>query len=183
MKKILILFLLSLSVNAIGQKMISRTGEIKFDATVPGSLDVVAASDNTVSALLDKATGDFVVQSMVKSFKFKSPLMQEHFNENYMESEKFPKANFKGIITNLSAINFSKDGDYDAQVAGKLTIHGVTKDTKFAGKINVKGGKVTIKANTSVLLADYNIAIPGAVKDKISKDVKVNVNMQLEEKK
>ncbi|MBP6001720.1 MAG: YceI family protein, partial [Flavobacterium sp.] len=98
MKKILILFLLSLSVNAIGQKMISRTGEIKFDATVPGSLDVVAASDNTVSAVLDKATGDFVVQSMVKSFKFKSPLMQEHFNENYMESDKFPKATFKGKI-------------------------------------------------------------------------------------
>ncbi len=174
-------FLLMGALHAEAQKYFSKTGSIDFLSKAP--LEKIEGVNKSVACLLDSKSGAIDVIVQIKSFVFDRQLLQEHFNENYMESEKFPKANFKGIITNLSAINFSKDGDYDAQVAGKLTIHGVTKDTKFAGKINVKGGKVTIKANTSVLLADYNIAIPGAVKDKISKDVKVNVNMQLEEKK
>jgi polyisoprenoid-binding protein YceI len=107
--------------------------------------------------------------------------MQEHFNENYMESDKFPKASFKGQIINLSAIQFSKDGEYKTDVKGKLTIHGVTKDVTFSGKIIVRSGKLLIASSFSVLLADYNIAIPGAVKDKVAKEVKINVQVSLDQ--
>lgn len=181
MKKLLIAILIMASLHTQAQKYFSKTGSIDFISKAP--LEKIEGINKSVACLLDSKTGAIDVIVQIKSFVFDRQLLQEHFNENYMESEKFPKATFKGILTNLSAINFAKDGEYDAQVAGKLTIHGVTKDTKFSGKINIKGGKVTIKANTSVLLADYKIEIPGAVKDKISKDVKVNVNLLLEEKK
>jgi polyisoprenoid-binding protein YceI len=111
---------------------------------------------------------------------FDRQLLQEHFNENYMESTKFPKATFKGTIENISAINFAKDGEYDAITSGKLTIHGVTKDIKQKGKIMIKQGKAVLASSFNVLLADYNIAIPGAVKDKISKEVKIEINCTLE---
>lgn len=173
MKKILILFLLSLSVNAIGQKMISRTGEIKFDATVPGSLDVVAASDNTVSALLDKATGDFVVQSMVKSFKFKSPLMQEHFNENYMESDKFPKATFKGKIIKYD----QKSGTYD--VEGDLTLHGVTNKVKTKVTVASSDSKVSLAGTFSVKLNDYKIEIPSLAKKALAETAKISFKIDV----
>ena len=90
------------------------------------------------------------------------------------------EANFKGVITNHTAINFTKDGDYNAEVVGKMTLHGVTKDVKFTGKISIKSGKVTITSTQILLLQDYKISIPNAVKDKISKDVKVTVNTTLE---
>ena len=77
------------------QKMMTRAGEIKFDATISGATDEVIATNSTVSSIFDKTTGELAVQALVKSFKFKFPLMEEHFNENYMESDKFPKANFK----------------------------------------------------------------------------------------
>ena len=90
MKKNIILLVILLIVGVSqSQKMITRTGEIKFDATVPGALDEVIGNNKTVSSIYDKATAKLVVQGMVKSFKFKSPLMEEHFNENYMESDKY----------------------------------------------------------------------------------------------
>lgn len=179
MKQTLFSFLImfaAMQMNA--QKFMTKTGSIDFSAT--GAIEKIEGFNKSSACLLDSKTGalDFIVQ--IKSFVFEKQLMQEHFNENYMESDKFPKASFKGSITNLSAINFAKDGEYTAEVGGKLTIHGVTKDVKSTGKIIIKGGKPTLKSSFSVLLADYNVIIPGAVKDKISKDVKINVNCALE---
>ena len=77
------------------QKMMTRTGEIKFEASMP-AFEEIAATNSTVSCIFDETTGDFVALALIKSFKFKAPLMEEHFNENYMESSKFPKATFKG---------------------------------------------------------------------------------------
>jgi polyisoprenoid-binding protein YceI len=173
MKKIIILLLISLCFNAVGQKMISRTGEIKFDATVPGSLDVVSASDNTVSAVLDKATGDFVVQSMVKSFKFKSPLMQEHFNENYMESDKFPKATFKGKIVKYD----QKSGTYD--VEGDITLHGVTNKVKTKVTVASSDSKVSIAGAFSVKLNDYKIEIPSLAKKALAETAKISFKIDV----
>jgi polyisoprenoid-binding protein YceI len=144
-------------------------------------LETIEGKNKAVGCLLDSKTGtiDFIVQ--IKSFVFDKKLMQEHFNENYMESDKFPKASFKGQIINLSAIQFSKDGEYKTDVKGKLTIHGVTKDVTFSGKIIVRSGKLLIASSFSVLLADYNISIPGAVKDKVAKEVKINVQVSLDQ--
>jgi polyisoprenoid-binding protein YceI len=171
-KYILVLFVL-LSINALGQKMISRTSEIKFDATVPGASDMVAAIDNSVSAVLDKATGDFVVQSMVKSFKFKSPLMQEHFNENYMESDTFPKATFKGKIVNYD----QKSGTYD--VEGDLTIHGVSNKVKTKMAVTSSDSKVSVSGSFVVKLKDYKIEVPSLAKKTLAETAKLSLKIEV----
>lgn len=160
------------------QKYMTRTGTINFESRAEVD-DDVRAVNKSVNCALDATTGDIVFMVLVKSFEFKKALMQEHFNENYMESEKFPKAIFKGKIDNLSAINFSKDGTYDAVVSGDLTIHGVTKKVTQKGKIKVAGSNVTLLSDFQVALADYNIEIPSMVAEKISKDIFINCNLLL----
>ncbi len=181
MKKILILCLSVVALNAFADKYLTKTGKVIFTSKTP--LELIEGTNKSVATLVDAQNGsiDFIIQ--IKSFVFDRQLLQEHFNENYMESDKIPKASFKGTITNLASINFAKDGEYKAEVAGKMSIHGVVKDVKNMGKIIVKGNAITLISEFSILLSDYNIAIPGAVKDKISKDVKVSVNCVLEKMK
>lgn len=178
MKKVFLSLIILASIQTLAQKYFTKTGTIIFNSKSP--VEKIEGVNKATACLLDSKTGaiDFIVQ--IKSFVFDKQLMQEHFNENYLESDKFPKANFKGTITNLASINFAKDGEYNAEVAGKMTMHGVTKDVKFTGKITVKGGKVIITSNQVLLLEDYKIAIPNAVKDKVSKDVKIAVNTTLD---
>ena len=106
--------------------------------------------------------------------------MQEHFNENYVESNKYPKADFKGSIVNNSAVNYAKDGTYNVTVKGKLTIHGVTKDVQSPGTIKVSAGKIDAASTFNIQLSDYNISIPSVVKDKVSNTIKISVDTKLE---
>lgn len=178
-KNIILLALTALiSLHAQAQKFMTKTGTVSFNAS--GPLEKIEGINKSSACLLDTKSGglDFVIQ--IKSFVFEKQLMQEHFNENYLESDQYPKANFKGTIINLTSIHFDKDGEYTAEVSGKLSIHGVSKDVRTTGKILIKDGKPTVKANFNVLLSDYNIMIPGAVKDKISKDVKIMINAPLD---
>lgn len=181
MKKIILAALVFTGVQAGAQKYMTKTGTVDFLSKAP--METIEGINRASACLLDAKTGkvDFIIQ--IKSFVFKQQLLQEHFNENYMESDKFPKSTFAGTITNLNAINFAKDGEYKADVAGKLMIHGVTKDVKQSGKIIVKGNQASLVCAFNILLADYNVAIPGAVKDKISKEVKINVNATLDKLK
>jgi polyisoprenoid-binding protein YceI len=103
--------------------------------------------------------------------------MQEHFNENYVESDKFPKAAFDGSIDNIKAINFEKDGTYKSTVTGNLTIKGKTNKVSTEGTFIVKGGDVQGKATFKIKLADYNVTIPSVVKDKINEQVEIRVDM------
>ena len=177
MKKILIsMVCLVFSTVMFSQKMITRSGEIKFDATVPGALDPVIGTSNTVSSIFDKSTGKFVVQGLVKSFKFKSPLMEEHFNENYMESDKLPKTSFKGKVLNYDG----KTGTYDAE--GDLTIHGVTNKVKTKVTISVAGGKLTIVRNFVVKLNDYKLEVPAMAKKTLAETAKISIKLELENK-
>ena len=178
MKKLLFSLIVLASLQTQAQKYFTKTGTVIFNSKSP--VEKIEGVNKATACLLDTRTGaiDFIVQ--IKSFVFDKQLMQEHFNENYLESDKFPKANFKGVVTNHTAINFAKDGENNAEVTGKMTLHGVTKDVKFAGKISVKGGKITITSTPILLLEDYKIAIPNAVKDKVSKDVKITVNTTLD---
>lgn len=178
MKKILIsMVCLIFSTIAFSQKMMTRSGEIKFDATVPGALDPVIGTSNTVSSIFDKTTGDFVVQGLVKSFKFKSPLMEEHFNENYMDSDKLPKTSFKGKVLNYDG----KNGTYDAE--GDLTIHGVTNKVKTKVTISNNGGKLALAANFVVKLSDYKLEVPAMAKKTLSETAKISIKLELEDKK
>ena len=111
----------------------------------------------------------------LKAFEFEKALMQEHFNENYVESDKFPKAVFKGVIQDFAKINLAKNGNYPVKVAGKLTLHGVTNDVVTDGIIDVKDGVVTAKSKFNIKCSDFKIEIPSLVKEKVSNTVTITV--------
>jgi polyisoprenoid-binding protein YceI len=181
MKKIMIALLLTAAAgNLYAQKYMTRTGKISFFSSTP--VENIEAFNNEVASVLDAKSGDLVFQVPIKSFKFEKALMQEHFNENYMESDKYPKAEFKGKVADISKVNFSKDGTYNVTTSGKLTIHGVTKDVSIPGTITVKGKQVTANSEFKVKTADYNISIPKLVEGKIAKEIEVTVNSILAQK-
>ncbi len=179
MKNILTLAVLLCFGNGIfAQKMMTRVGEIKFEASMP-AFEEIAAKNSTVSSILDVSTGDFVALALVKAFKFKAPLMEEHFNENYMESSQFPKATFKGKIINFDGKKLSATKtSYDLE--GDLTIHGVTKKIKTKVTIASVSGKILASSSFSVKPQDYNIEIPNLVKGKIAEYVKIAIDFTLQ---
>ncbi|MBN2350133.1 MAG: YceI family protein [Bacteroidales bacterium] len=175
-KNILFLFIfLGFAMNISAQKLISKNGHIRFYSHTP--VEDIEANNFQVVSILDPETGSVQFTLLIKSFEFQKKLMQEHFNENYMESDEYPKASFTGQINNLSEINFEKDGNYSAKVSGDLTIHGVTKKINTPGTIIVSKDKVTATAVLIVLPEDYNITIPDVVKEKIAKEVEVTIDV------
>ena len=108
--------------------------------------------------------------------------MQEEFNENYMESDKYPKSAFKGNITDIGSVDLSKDGNYIVHIKGEVTMHGVTKNISTTGNIKIKNGNISATASFKVLLADYYIKIPTIVTDKIARDIEVTVSCNYEKK-
>ena len=181
MKTTLFLTILFASAVAplLGQgKFFSREGHIFFDATSNRSLEVVEANNRAVSSVVDMATGQMEFAALIKSFRFERALMEAHFNENYLESTKYPKAVFKGKIADLKAVNLAKDGTYPVKVNGQLTMHGVTKPLNADANLTVKGGQITTgKSAFSLTLADFGIKIPSLVADKVAKVVKVEISV------
>ena len=161
-----------------GQKYFSKVGQTHFLSEAP--LEKIEADNNNSLVVLDAATGQLEWSVLIKGFQFVKALMQDHFNENYMESYKFPKGLFKGTITNIMEINLSKDGSYVTNVKGDLTLHGVTKPIMTAGQITVKNGKITAASTFDIIIADYNIDIPKVVRDNLAKTVKVTVRADLQ---
>lgn len=155
------------------QRYIDKTAEVSFFSSTP--MEDIDAKNSSAVSLLDPATGGVEFAVLIKGFQFEKALMQEHFNENYMESEKFPKANFKGKISNLAEVDFKKDGTYPVTVTGSMTIHGVTKEVTIKGVMKVSGGKINANSNFTVRPADYNISIPKVVTEKIAEEIKVTV--------
>jgi len=173
MKKTTLIIALGLMASiTFAQKKTTTSASVNFDATT--SLDALPKADNkTVVAALDTKTGSVAFEAIIKSFSFSNPMMQDHFNgAKWMDSEKFPKATFKGTITNLSEVNFAADGSYKANVEGELTMHGVTKPVKTTADINVSGGTITSKSEFSIIGADYGI---GDADGKVAKEPKIYV--------
>lgn len=164
-----------------GQKYLTKNGSISFFSETP--IENIEAHNRQVNSALDAATGEFVFMVLMKSFEFEKALMQEHFNENYVESHKYPNATFKGKVTNISDIDFTKDGEYNAVVEGDLTIHGVTNKITEKGLITVGGDKVNGKAVFNIAVADYDIKIPAAVANKIAKTIEIRVDVDMTEVK
>jgi len=156
----------------------TKNGRISFYSKAP--LENIEAIHKSVTCVLDSRSGDLQLTLLLRGFEFEKALMQEHFNENYMESDKYPKAQFKGQLLNNSEVNYTKDGTYNARVKGWLSFHGETKELETSGKILVKGGKVTANAVFTVLTDDYNISIPGVVRDKVAKNIQVTVDCAME---
>ena len=175
MKKILlILTTVLLSFVGISQEKIysTKSGSITFFSSTP--LEKIEGVNSQVTAKLSDKSGQMAFVLLIKGFQFDNALMQEHFNENYMESSKFPKADFKGTIANISAVNFSKDGSYNVSVEGNLTIHGVTKKTNATGTIEVKSGKVTAKSLFKIKVKDFGIT-GKYIGEKIANEVEATV--------
>lgn len=175
MKTSFLLFLF-LSLNSLlhaQQRYFTKNGNISFSA---GSGEEIDGVNKSTTSVFDAATGQLEFAVLVKGFEFKRALMQAHFNENYMESDKYPKAVFKGTITNINQVNFKKNGSYPVTVKGTLDMHGIKKDLETTGTFLVSGETVSSNAEFTILLADYNITIPSLVKDKISKTVTIKIN-------
>ncbi|MEO0471941.1 MAG: YceI family protein, partial [Bacteroidota bacterium] len=149
MKKSIILTLsfLCIAFALQAQKYMTRTGHIKFESETP--LEKIEADNNQVSSILNTENGEMVFAVLMKSFQFEKALMQEHFNEKYVESEKFPKSTFKGKIKDIAGVDFTKDGVYEVQVEGELSLHGITKSVNTPGSIEVKDGKISALASFS----------------------------------
>ena len=151
----------------------TKSGQIYFNAT--GALVKIAAVNNQVDSKFVDATGQIIFGVLIKGFKFENQLMEDHFNENYMESTQYPKADFKGYITNIKEINFSKDGAYPIQVEGTLTIHGVAQKTTTKGTLTLAQGKPTIVGEFNVKIKDYGIS-GMYIGDKIANQAVIKLN-------
>lgn len=168
------------TMTCFGQKYFTKNAQVNFDATSPSSPERVEGINRTAICVVDTKEGKIQFSVLMKGFAFERALMEEHFNENYVESSKFPKAEFKGEIKDNDDINYSKDGTYTAKVKGKMTMHGETNDVDTDAKILIQNGKISATADFSVKLSDYKISIPGLVADKVSKTAKINVSCSLE---
>ena len=179
MKKMLtFLFIASNVLQVSAQKQFTKTGHIWFYSHAP--LEDITAHNYQVTSVMNTETGEMAFKVTMNAFQFEKALMQQHFNEKYIESEKFPESTFKGKITDLSKIDFTKDGEYKAQVEGELTIHGVTKPVKADGTVTVKGDKFIAQSLFQIAVADYDIKIPSAVKDNIAKIIDIHVDIAYE---
>jgi hypothetical protein len=172
------LMVLSVSIASAQDKYFTKTGKINFFSKAP--LEDIEGKNKTVTAVLDSKSGAVQFAVQMKGFEFEKQLMQQHFNENYVESNKYPKGEFRGNITNNSEVNYKKDGVYNTKVKGKMTIHGITKDVEANGTVKVDGDKLDVNSTFNVLISDYNIKIPAVVKDKVSNTIKIVVECRLD---
>ena len=170
-----LLFLIFVFTAAYSQNLTTKNAFIGFYSKTP--LEDIKAENNQVYAVIDAGKKNIAFTLLVKGFVFAKELMQEHFNEDYIESDKFPKAVYTGTIKNAGDLKLDKDGVYKVQVSGSLTIHGVTKPQDAEAVFTVKGGAISAVAEFTIAIADYNIKIPSLVAEKVSKTVKIVVNV------
>lgn len=180
MKKAILFTALVFAVGfSMAQKKTTTSAIINFDATT--SIDDLPKAENkTVIAAIDPANGIVQFEAAIKNFAFSNPTIQDHFNgKNWMNSDEFPKATFSGNIINLSAVNFSKDGTYQANVEGVLTIRGKEGKVKTPATIVVKDGTITTTAVFSIKLSDYGIEGAPIAAGKVAKEPKITVTAEL----
>lgn len=176
MKKTSLFLALALSTGALfAQKKTTTSAVIGFDATT--SLDALPKAENKTSvAALDTRTGSVAFETVIKNFSFSNPRIQEHFNSaGWMDSDQFPVANFKGKISNLSAVNFGKNGTYTADVEGDLTIHGITQPIKSKATFVVEGSKISSKSEFKIKLEDFKVNGGAIAAGKVSKEPVISV--------
>jgi polyisoprenoid-binding protein YceI len=152
----------------------SGNGKISFHSHT--FLENIDAVNDHVLAVIDAGKKNIAFSLLLKQFVFPRKLMQEHFNESYVESDKYPKSTFSGNYT--EDIDLKKDGDYKMQVKGKLTLHGVTKELTIPATLIVKDGLITGMSTFKLNPADFNIDIPYIVREKIEKENTVKVKVE-----
>lgn len=178
MKKIAILVLAVLcSFTPIQEKKITKTGTITFEASVP-SFEEVKGKNSAVTCVLNTTNGEIAALALMKGFRFKVALMEEHFNENYMESSKYPKATFKGKLENFDVPKLTATTK-EFTLKGKLELHGKSKDIVTIAKVKKIGTDIEVKTNFPVNVSDFDIEIPSVVSKKVAKKVTIDCNFLL----
>lgn len=151
-------------------------GSILFNSDAP--LELIKASSDELAGLFDTDKKSFAFRIKVNSFKgFNGALQKEHFNENYMESSKFPYASFEGKV--IEDIDYNTPGNYSVRAKGNLSVHGVTQERIIKVNLIVKKNQINAQSAFSVMLADHNITIPKVVHEKLASEIKVEINADL----
>lgn len=172
---VLSIILFTTSLSAQNEKLVSKTGHISFYSHTPVE-DITANNYKVVSTILP-SSGEVVFSVPMQAFEFEKALMQKHYNSpKFLDTKAFPKSKLKATLTNLSDINFNKDGKYNANIEGELELHGVTQKVKEAGTITIKGNEVTVDAKMQVTLNDYQVAFEnGKPSTNIAKTIDITI--------
>lgn len=167
--------LMLMQLNAAAQNYTGKNVKVRLFSSTP--VEDIRAVNVRASAVLIGKTQEILVQVPIRGFEFDKRLMQEHFNENYMESDKYPVAKFKGTIS--PAIDFNKNGTYEVTVAGVFNVHGVDKARNIPGKLVVNGASVQLFTEFKVACADHQIKIPILIITKVAEVINIKVEGQL----
>lgn len=177
-KAAIFLVFLGLGFSVFGQKYLTRTGVVEFFSET--DIENIEAINNQASSVINMENGEMAFTILMKAFTFEKALMQEHFNEKYVESDKFPKAKFTGNIQNFADLNLSETPT-EVTIKGQLTIHGVTKDIEVKGKLSKSSsGNIKGTSSFSIKIKDYDIKVPSAVENNISDTIEIKVKMDYE---
>lgn len=177
---VLTIILIGINNSSLGQVYYTKNGRISFFSKA--SLENISADNNQVISVLNTETGILEYSVLNSAFHFPKAKMEEDFNDNYIESNKYPKSTFKGNITDISSIKSLKDGSYKVNVKGDLMIHGVSKNIIAPATITIKDGKISATSSFKILLKDYNMSIPTIVTNKIAENIEITVNCNYEKK-
>jgi len=170
----LVMLCLALPVSA-QERYFTKSGQIVFFSST--SIEDIRAVNDQVTSYLDIKTGELVFSVLIRSFTFDKALMQEHFNENYVESDKYPKATFEGRIIDFAPLDVSKSGTVEVKVSGKLAIHGITREIEVSATLSTYPGKITAKSDFYINPEEFGIRIPQVVRKNIAEKIAVNVLM------
>lgn len=156
-------------------KYFTKTGHIYFISHT--DIIDIDADNYQVGSILDIESGELVFSLLMKSFEFTLPLAEEHFNENYVESHKYPKSTFKGTILDIDKIDFARQDTLQVEVSGDLTIHGVTRTIRVPGELEIREEEILARSEFSVKLEDYKIKVPRIVDDKVAKVIPIKIEI------
>ena len=178
MKKIILVGIAMFAVMAASaqNKYFTKNGKIFFSASSPA--EKIEATNEKAFSIFNDSAGSLEFAVLMKAFISDKALMQEHFNENYVESDKYPKATYKGKITNLEDVDFTKDGKYALKVEGEMSLHGVTQPVNTKAEATVTNGVILAKAEFYLVVKDFNIEIPRLVVNNISDKILVNLKFR-----
>lgn len=180
MKNLVIIFLVFAAFSAQAQKFFTKTGMTEFEASVE-AFEPVEAKNNSTTAVLNASTGDVAALLFVKAFHFRVALMEEHFNENYMDSDKHPKATFKGKIEDFDIAKLNSEAQ-TFNLSGTLTIKGKSKEINTTIDLKTMDGKIHANSDFSVSPQDFDIEIPSIVRKKIAQSIKITFDYELSKK-
>lgn len=177
-KTLLSLSFIVLTASVMAQKLTTTSAVVTFDATTPKDA-LPKAENKTVIASFDKTSGALAFEAAVNNFAFTNPKIQEHFNgDKWLNSASFPKFTFTGKVDKINKIKFNKDGNYDVEVSGNLTVKGISKPISAPAKVTVKGGAVSATSTFTIKLKDYDISGQAIDAGKVSEKPAITVSVQ-----